>query len=139
VNTTSQAAFREPFDNGRIRMEEYRGVLYCEAYMEDEFTVDDIQSMRDIIDRYFDGFVDIILKKVGNYSVSAEAQIRLSRGIREFRNFVYIADTKIKRDSALYATKTYMTNYNAKVSESKEEAYSMLLEQSLQNPGPNNA
>jgi hypothetical protein len=116
------------FDNGRIRMEEYRGVLYCDAYMEDEFTNDDVQTIIDEIIRSFGGKADIILKKTGRYSVSSEAQIRLTWGVKEFRNFVYVVDTQIKKNSAGYAASTYMAGYNTKVCESREEAYSLLTQ-----------
>ena len=114
-------------DNGRIRMENYKGILYCEAYMDDEFTVEDVQFMADEIRKNYGGRTDIILKKVGAYSVSTEAQIRLTTGIEEFRNFVYVADSQIKKDSAKYAASSYMSTYNAKVCDSKEEAYAILM------------
>lgn len=118
-----------PYDSGRIRLEAYRGLLYCEAYMDDEFTITELELMTEAIQQHFDGFSDVILKKVGNYSVSADLQIRLSRGVREIRNFVYVADSRVKKESALFASSTYMSHYNAKVADSREEAYSMLVDQ----------
>lgn len=77
--------------------------------MEDEFTIEDLQVIQEIIIKYFGGLADIILNKINNYSVSAQAQIQLSRGVKEFRNFVHVVDTKIKKESAIFAANTYMT------------------------------
>jgi hypothetical protein len=114
------------FDNSRISMRDYNGVLYCEAYMADEFRVGDVQSMIEVIKSHYSGNCDIILKKVGNYSVSVEAQIFLSKGVREFGSFIYVVDSEIKRESAEYASQTYMKSYNAAIATSIEQAYQKL-------------
>lgn len=121
----------EWIDTGRLRLEKYRGLLYCEAYMQDEFIEPDIQIMIDYINKYLNGLSDVILEKASNYSVSGKCQIRLSRGIKELRNFAYVADGGMKRDSAIYACKNYMANYNAQVFNTREEAYTYLVELSL--------
>ena len=113
-------------DNGRIRMENYNGVLYCDAYMDDEFSLADLESMRAEVRENYSPSADIILKKSGSYSVSAKAQSVLSRGIEEFRNFVYVVDKEIKRESAKYAAEHYMSPYNTRVASTKEEAYALL-------------
>jgi hypothetical protein len=113
-------------DTGRIRMENLNGVLYCEAYMRDEFSLIDLESMRTMIRTNFAPACDVILKKCDSYSVSIHAQLVLQRGIAEFRNFVYVADDAIKRASAEYAASTYMKAYNTRVAHTKEEAYAML-------------
>lgn len=115
-------------DNGRIRMRALDGVLYCEAYMNDEFKVSDVQAMIDCIKKHFFGKCDIILKKIGSYSVSVEAQIFLSKGVREFGNFVYVVDSDVKYESAEYAAHTYMKAYNTKVARSIELAQKMLID-----------
>ena len=115
-------------DTGRIKMENYKGILYCEAYMNDEFTVRDLESMRAEIRKNYSPSTHVILKKTGSYSVSAEAQMALSKGVEEFRNFVYVADERIKRESAEYAAENYMNPYNTRVASTKEEAYAMLHE-----------
>lgn len=51
-------------DNGRIRMEPYKGILYCEAYMDDEFSVTDLEHMIHEINTNYNGHSDIILKKL---------------------------------------------------------------------------
>ena len=109
-------------------MESYKGVLYCEAYMQDEFSVDDLKTMTDEIDRNYNGCSDVILKKSGTYSVAVKAQLLLSRGVKEFRNFVYVVDTKVKEASANYAANSYMKPYNTRVATSREQAYMMLSE-----------
>ena len=113
-------------DTGRIKMENYNGILYCEAYMDDEFMLSDLESMREEIRKNFAPSTDVILKKVGSYSVSVEAQMTLWKGIAEFQNFVYIADEPRKRESAEYAAENYMKIYNTRVASTKEEAYAML-------------
>ena len=115
-------------DTGRIKMENFKGVLYCDAYMNDEFTLSDLESMRAEIRKNYSPSTDVILKKSGSYSVSAEAQTELWKGIEEFRNFVYVADEYMKKESAEYAAESYMKPYNTRVASSKEEAYSMLSE-----------
>ena len=113
-------------DTGRIKMENYNGVLYCEAYMEDEFSLDDLAAMRAEIHKHHNSHSDVILKKVGTYSVSVDAQTTLWKGIPEFRNFVYVVDNDWKRESAEYAAMTYMQKYNTRVADSKEDAFAML-------------
>lgn len=115
-------------DTGRIRMENFNGVLYCDAYMNDEFSLVDLADMRAEIHRNFSSHADVILKKVGSYSVSVNAQTTLWKGIPEFRNFVYISEDGWKRESAEYAAMTYMRPYNTRVASTKEEAYEMLSE-----------
>jgi uncharacterized protein (DUF1330 family) len=107
-------------------MENFRGILYCEAYMEDEFTLGDLESMREEIRKNYTVPTDVILKKVGSYSVSVDAQLTLWKGIAEFRNFVYVAAEPTKRESALYAAHNYMKAYNTRVASTKEEAYALL-------------
>ena len=116
-------------DTGRIKMENYHGVLYCDAYMDDEFTLGDLEAMRAEIRKNFSPSSDVILKKSGSYSVSSEAQTVLWKGISEFRNFIYVADSRIKQHSAEYAASTYMQPYNTRVAETKEAALAMLREQ----------
>jgi len=115
-------------DTGRIKMENLKGILYCDAYMNDEFTLNDLESMREEIRKNYAPSTDVILKKSGSYSVSAEAQAELMKGIEEFRNFVYVADVKVKRESAEFAATFYMKPYNTRVARTKEEAYTMLSE-----------
>lgn len=107
-------------------MELYKDVLYCEAYINDEYTVDDIKDMINEIEKNYNGLTDIILKKVGSYAVSLDAQMMLDKNVKAFRNFVYVADTGLKKESSLYAAKTYMEPYNTKVASTKEEAYDIL-------------
>lgn len=113
-------------DTGRIKMENYRGILYCEAYMGDEFSLGDLESMREMIRKELPPSADVILKKAASYSVSAEAQKELTRGVEEFRNFVYVVDDNRKKESAEYAAVSYMALYNTRVANSRDEAYAML-------------
>jgi hypothetical protein len=113
-------------DTGRIRMTNYNGVLYCEAYMHDEFLLSDLESMRAMIRANFSPAADVILKKCASYSVPIDTQLVLQRGIAEFRNFVYVADDETKRASAEYAATSYMRRYNTRVAGTREEAYAML-------------
>jgi len=94
-------------DTGRIRMENYRGILYCEAYMRDEFSLSDLESMRAKIREDYAPTTDVILKKSDSYSVSLEAQLILQKGVEEFRDFVYVVDDNKKKDSAEYAAASY--------------------------------
>lgn len=113
-------------DNGRIRMESYEGVLYCEAYMDDEFSVADLEAMRAEIREHFQGCSDVILKKAGAYSVALAAQRILLRNIDEFRHFVYVVDNKIKRASAEFAAGSYMASYKTQIAKTKQEAVALL-------------
>lgn len=113
-------------DNGRIKMESYHGILYCEAYMDGEFTVEDVDSVTNEITEHYNGYSDVIFNKVGSYSINAEAQIKLELKVKEFRNFIYVADTAIKKHSSEFAAKSYMEPYNTKVASTKEEAYKIL-------------
>lgn len=113
-------------DNGRLRIENYNGVVYCEWYLDTEYTVEDVKSMIDEIHENFTPPVDIILKKAASYSFCLEGQLFLKNKVEEFRNFIYVVDNMTKHASAEYATSTYMKQYNARIATSKEEAYMML-------------
>ena len=113
-------------DTGRITMESYNGVLYCEAYMNDEFSVDDVMSMTDEINKNYGGCVDVIFKKIGSYAVSIGAQLLLHKKVKEFKNFVYVADTERKIEASEYAASSYMSEYNTKIASSTEEAIEIL-------------
>lgn len=115
-------------DTGRLRMDKYRGVLYCQAYLDTEYTADDIQAMIDFIHSFFSPPADVILEKIGSYSLSSEAQIMLWNGVDEFRNFVYVVDNDIKRNIAQHAITTYMRRYNTQIVRTKEDAYTLLKE-----------
>ena len=115
-------------DTGRIRMESYKGVLYCEAYMDDEYTIDDVNSLITEIQDNYNGQTDIILKKEGSYSLSFDASRLLFKQVKAFRNFVYVADTTNKIASSEFAAQSYMSNYNTKVAATKEEAFELLKE-----------
>lgn len=114
-------------DTGHLRMETYKDAFYCDAYLDDEFSLDDVRSMIDEIRRNYSPPVDVILKKTGSYSVSAEAQAFLaSNKIKEFRRFIYVVDNERKRSSAEYATKTYMKSYHTQIASTLEEAWEVL-------------
>jgi len=113
-------------DTGRFIMEPYKGILYCEAYMNDEFTLADLDTLRNEIRDHYNGRTDVILKKAGTYSVASGTQRVLLNGIVEFRHFVYVVDNKVKRASAEFAASSYMEPYHTQVAETKEEAYTLL-------------
>jgi hypothetical protein len=110
----------------RVKMEDYRGVLYIETRMNDEFTLDDLNIIRDEIRKKYSYPIDVICKKAGSYSVALSAQTEARKGIEEIRNFVYVVDDIKKKQSARYATLSYMARYNAQVAKSKEKAFDIL-------------
>ena len=118
----------EKMDNGRIRIENYKGVVYCEWYLDTEYTAEDGQSMIDEIQKNFTPPANIILKKAGSYSFNVDGQLMLMNKVEEFGNFIYVVDNATKRASAEYAVSTYMKQYNSRVAVSKEEAYMMLMD-----------
>ncbi len=113
-------------DNGRLRIENCQGVMYCEAYLETEYGVADILAMAEEARRSFAPPVDVILRKAGSYSLSIDGQRLLSQGVSEFRRFVYVVDNATKRASAEYAAQDYMQRYQTRVAGSKEEALALL-------------
>lgn len=115
-------------DNGRIKMETHNGILYCDVYIDDELSLSDLTVIREEIRRNFPSGADIICMNSGSYSVSIEFQKAAMSGIKEFRNVVYVAEGKTKRDSAEYAAATFMKAYNARVANSVEEAYDILTQ-----------
>ena len=110
----------------RLKIEPYKDVLYCEARMDDEFTVADLNLLREEIRAHYQGCIDIIMNKVGEYSVSVETQRILRQGIAEFRHFAYVVESKVKRASAEFAASTYMAPYRPQITGSKEHAYVLL-------------
>lgn len=115
-----------PRNNHRIKMQPYRDVLLCDAQIDDEFSAEDLQSIRDEIRQRYSPSIDVIFIRSGSYSASAEAQSILSGNIKEFRNFVYVVNTPRKKASAEFAASSYMKPYNTQVASSVEEAYSLL-------------
>ncbi len=115
-------------DSERIKLENYNGVLYCDACMDDEFSVRDLETIRDEIRKNFSSSTDVICKESGCFSVSGDVQKILWGGIDEFQNVVYVADNESKRSGAQFAAETYMRKYNTRVASSKEAAYAMLNE-----------
>ena len=113
-------------DNDRLKMKRYKDVLYIEKRMNDEFTLDDLNIIREEIRNNFSYPIDIICKRVGSYSVSLSAQTVARKGIEEYRNFVYVVDNKLKGQSAKYAALSYMKSYNTQVAKSVKEAYEKL-------------
>ena len=110
----------------RIKLENYNGVLYCDACMNDEFSLNDLDTIRDEIRKNFSSSTNIICKESGSYSVAANVQKILWKGIDEFLNVVYVVDNESKRSAALYAAETFMSKYNTRVAGTKEAAYAML-------------
>ena len=117
-------------DTERIKLENYNGVLYCDACMDDEFSMGDLEAIRDEIRKNFSSSADVICKESGCFSVAADVQRTLRDGIDEFMNVVYIADNESKRNNAKYAAETYMVKYNTRVAGTKEAAYAMLTDNS---------
>jgi len=94
--------------------------------MDDEFTVDDLNIIRDEIRKNYSARADLIYKETGSYSVAGGVQKILWKGIEEFMNVVYVAETESKKTSARYAAETYMNKYNARLASTKEAAYTLL-------------
>ena len=112
----------------RIKLENYNGVLYCDVCMNDEFSMNDLETIRDEIRNNFSSSADIICKRSGSYSVAIDVQTLLFKGINEFLNVVYVVDNDFKRRAAVYASETYMRKYNTRIAGTKEAAYTMLTE-----------
>ena len=117
-------------DNGRIKMVDYHGILQCDVYMDDEFSLNDLSAIREEIRKNYSPSADIICVNSGSYSISLEVQKAAMAGIDEFRNIVYVVDGKTKRDSAEYAASTFMRPYNARVASSVKEAHDILKRKS---------
>jgi len=115
-------------DTGRIIMEPYKGILYCDAYMSDDFSLDDLNAILDEIRENYAANTDLILRKSGTYSVSVDVQMKLFGVVPEFRNIAYVVDNEVKKASAAYAAETYMQSYKICIAASKEEAYAALAD-----------
>ena len=113
-------------DNGRIRLKNDNGILQCDVYMEDEFSLNDLAVIREEIRRNSPPCVDLICVNSGSYSISMEVQQAALDGIDEFRNIVYVVDGKTKRDSVEFAASTFMKAYNVQIADSVQEAHEIL-------------
>ena len=112
----------------RIKLENFNGILYVEMCMGDEFTLKDLNVIREEIRQHFSSTTNLICKESGSYSVAADVQKILWKGIDEFQNVVYVVDDESKRSAARYAAETYMRKYNARIAGTKEAACKMLCE-----------
>jgi len=97
--------------------------------MDDEFSMVDLEFIREEIRKNFSPSTDIICKESGRFSVSGDVQKILWDGIDEFENVVYVAETELKRSGALFAAETFMKKYNTRVAGSLEAAYAMLTDE----------
>ncbi len=113
-------------DSQRIKLEDYNGVLYCDTCMDDEFSMGDLEAIRDEIRKNYSSSTDVICKESGCFSVAADVQKTLWEGIDEFMNVVYVAENESKRNNARYAAETYMIKYNTRVAGTKEAALAIL-------------
>lgn len=129
VSDASEIQSDSTSGNPRIKMQPYRDALLCDAHIDDELSLEDLQAIRDEIRLRYSPPMDVIFIRSSSYSVSAEVQSILSSHIEEFRNFVYVVDTPRKRTSAEFAAGSYMQPYNTQIAGSVEEAYFLLLNQ----------
>lgn len=113
-------------DNSRLKIEKYKAILYCEAYLDTEYTIYDVKTLINEVHQNFIPPIDVVLTKVGSYSLTSDAQNMLMQDVKVFRNFIYVVDDAIKRASAEFAALSYMEPYNARIASSKEEAFTML-------------
>ena len=110
----------------RIKFENYNGVLFFDICINDEFSLNDLNTIRDEIRENYSPATNIICKESGCFYMAADVQKILWKGIDEFLNVVYVADNESKRNAARYAAETYMSKYNTEVAGTKEAAYSLL-------------
>lgn len=113
-------------DNGRLNITNYLGVVLCDAYLDDEWTVEDVHALVNEIHDNFAPQVDIIIRKTGSYSITNEAQALLETNLPELNRVVYVVDTPTKRSSVEYAKKSYMRTYNIEVASTLEEALKII-------------
>lgn len=113
-------------DNGRLNITEHKGLVFCDAYLDDEWSVEDVQTLAQEICKNFAPPADVIIRKAGSYSVSTEAQSLLASGIPEFKRVVYVVEDAVKRASAEFAKTSYMKPYNVAVVSTLEEAHAIL-------------
>jgi hypothetical protein len=114
-------------DYDRVKIADYNGAMYVEAYMDDEMSLEDLNVVRSAACKLFSCPVDVIWKKVGSYSVSIDVQKLATEGIKEFRNFVYVASEPKKRQIAEFALESYMESCcNARIATSKEDAFALI-------------
>ena len=112
----------------RIKFENYNGVLFFDICLDDEFSLYDLETIRSEIRKNYSSSTNIICRESGCFYMAADVQKILWKGIDEFKNVVYIANSESKRNSARYAAETYMSKYNTDVAGTKEAAYTLLSE-----------
>jgi len=113
-------------DTGRLKFKDYNGLLYVDAYLNGEFTINDLEDILSEIRRNFSPPTDVILKRTGVYSVAAEVQTTVRQGVKEVKNLIYVVEDEKKRKFAEFDSTTYMKPYNTCVASSLEDAYAML-------------
>ena len=119
-------------DTGRLKFENYNGILYIDAYLNGEFTLKDMEDILNEIRENYSPAADVILRRSGSYSVAANVQTTARSGVKELRNLVYVVEDEKKKKYAEFASTTYMKPYNAQIASSIEEAYSLLSTTSKQ-------
>jgi hypothetical protein len=113
-------------DTGRLKFENYNGLLYVDAYLNGEFSMNDLEDILKEIRRNYSPATDVICKRSGSYSVAAKVQTTVRNGVKELRNLVYVVEDEKKKKFAEFASTTYMKPYNAQIANSIEEAFSLL-------------
>ena len=64
-------------DNGKIRLQQFRGALICDAYTSDEITLDDIEWVFKKLRENFSLPYLVIVIRSGNYNLTPQAKLRL--------------------------------------------------------------
>lgn len=113
-------------DTGRLKFNNYNGLLYVDAYLNGEFTINDLEDILREIRKNYSPPTDVIFEKSGSYSVASEVQTTMHKGIQELGNLVYVVLDEKKKKFAEFASSTFMSPYKPQIASSVEHAYTML-------------
>lgn len=115
-------------NNGKIHFISFYGVPFSLIYANNEINLSDVEWSIATLRKNFPTPTILMVKNVGNYWISKEAQKRLIGGIPEIREMIIIADSMNKTREAFLARASYLISFPIVIFPSIEKAYAYILQ-----------
>ena len=114
-------------DNGKVRLYLKSGIPVAEIYHSGEINESDIHWMHENILQFPVSIpCDVIIDKVGSYSLTSEAIIKLSEIMHDHKRIAFIVHSKLQADVTNLAAKTYLSGHEVKQFTNMTEAIGWL-------------
>ena len=116
-------------------MQQFNKAMIVEGYTSDEVTLADIDWILESLRICYAPPFLVILVKSGDYSLSADAKMRLMDEGNGIAKVAYVSRKQHNTRYAIKASKTYLKNKQVFVCDSIESAYRALTDNIYKEPG----